>query len=372
MRVLVLPRDPNPYQDLLYGEMRSLGVQVSYLGELTGSRTVNVLLLPVEAGLWRLAGARVIHLHWVFAFSFPGARRWPVLRRAAQAWFLVWLRVCRILGMRLVWTAHNVVPHEPVFADDVAMRRTLARASQLVVAHSQATLVELARLGAAPARSAVIRHGPLAGEGPVRPPGQGGGPREFLFLGRIEEYKGADDLLAAFGAMPGDLAARLTVAGKCQDARLRARLLLLARDCGPNLTLRLEFVPDGELAALLAAADVVVLPFRRVTTSGTAMLAMSYGRPLIVPDLPQLAEFPERAVLRYDGQVLALTQAMADLARADAGTLAGMSAAASSYAFSTSWRQIADRTLTEMTAVLDDTPRAGAAIQAVQAGPGNR
>jgi glycosyltransferase involved in cell wall biosynthesis len=145
---------------------------------------------------------------------------------------------------------------------------------------------------------------------------------------------------------------------------------MLARDCGPNLTLRLEFVPDGELAALLAAADVVVLPFRRVTTSGTAMLAMSYGRPLIVPDLPQLAEFPERAALRYDGQVPALTQAMADLARADAGTLAAMSAAASSYAFSASWREIAERTLTEMTAVLHEAPRAGAAIQAAQAGRG--
>ena len=32
MRVLVLPRDPNPYQRLLYSEMQRLGVQVTYIG----------------------------------------------------------------------------------------------------------------------------------------------------------------------------------------------------------------------------------------------------------------------------------------------------------------------------------------------------
>ena len=48
MRILVLPRDQNPYQALLYGEMRRLGVQVSYIGQLTPSRTLNLLLLPVE------------------------------------------------------------------------------------------------------------------------------------------------------------------------------------------------------------------------------------------------------------------------------------------------------------------------------------
>ena len=71
MRVLVLPRDPNPYQRLLYSEMQRLGVQVTYIGELTPSRTLNLLLLPLEVGARRIAGARLIHLHWVFAFAVP-------------------------------------------------------------------------------------------------------------------------------------------------------------------------------------------------------------------------------------------------------------------------------------------------------------
>ena len=361
MRILVLPRDQNPYQALLYGEMRRLGVQVSYIGQLTPSRTLNLLLLPVEVAARRIAGARLIHLHWVFVFGFPGARRFPVMKRVAQLWFLSWLRLCRILHVRLVWTAHNVLPHAPVFADDVSARRALVGACDLVLAHSQSALAGLAALGAVAQRSAIIPHGPM---GPVRfprslsVPASGGKPRRFLFFGRVREYKGVDDLLAAFTAMPGDVEAHLTIAGRCDDPRLRSRLHALAQRGGPRVALRLEHVPDQEVAQVLAAADVVVLPFRQVTTSGSAMLALSHGKPLIVPDHAGLADLPDRAIVRYDGTITSLVDAMTRLAQADDAILTAMSAAAADYSTNTTWREIAERTVAEMVSVLGGTKAA--------------
>jgi O-antigen/teichoic acid export membrane protein/glycosyltransferase involved in cell wall biosynthesis len=358
MRVLALPRDPNPYQGLLYGEMRRLGVSVRYIGEPTRSRTLNLLLLPLEVLAGRIAGARVVHLHWVFAFTLPGESRFPVLRRLAYAWFRVWLRTCRMLRMRLVWTAHNVLPHQPVFADDVSARRALVDASDLVLAHSQTALAELAVLGAVPRRSAVIEHGPLApapSAGALRAPGTGDGPRQFLFFGKIEEYKGVEDLLAAFLALPADTPARLTVAGQCEDPRLRSRLHELARRGGGRIALRLEHVPAAEVTPLLSAADAVVLPFRRVTTSGSALLALSHGRPLLVPDLAGLADLPDQAVLRYNGGIPGLAGALARLAHADRGVLAAMSTAASEHQSETTWQEIAERTAIEMRMVLTGT-----------------
>src|SRR5580704_8967296 len=355
MRVLALPGDPNPYQGLLYGEMRRLGVSVRYIGEPTRSRTLNLLLLPLEVLAGRIAGARVVHLHWVFAFTLPGEGRFPVLRRLAYAWFRVWLRTCRMLRMRLVWTAHNVLPHQPVFADDVSARRALVDASDLVLAHSPSALAELAVLGAVPRRSAVIEHGPLApapSAGALRAPGTGDGPRQFLFFGKIEEYKGVEDLLAAFLALPADTPARLTVAGQCEDPRLRSRLHELARRGGGRITLRLEHVPPAEVTPLLSAADAVVLPFRRVTTSGSALLALSHGRPLVVPDLAGLADLPDQAVLRYNGGIPGLAGALARLAHADRRVLAAMSTAASKHLSQTTWQEIAERTAIEMRLVL--------------------
>lgn len=361
MRVLVLPRDRNPYQGLLYAEMQDLGVQVTYLGELTPSRTINLLLLPAELGARRLTGARIIHLHWVFTFALPGARRLRLMRWLAQVWFGVWLRTCRALGLHLVWTVHNVLPHEPVFADDVAARRALVRASDLVLAHSKSALADLAALGAVARRTAVIQHGPIGPSSPaalLRSPGADSAPRRFLFFGSVQAYKGVDDLIDAFAALPDEIAAELTVAGQCDDPELRSRLHALARGTRGHVALRLDRVPEEEMTRLLAAADVVVLPYRRVTTSGSVMMALGHGRPLIVPDLAGLSELPDQAVLRYDGQTPALTAALARLAVADGGTLAAMSAAAGAYALRTTWREIAELTIAEMISVTGHAPRA--------------
>jgi len=356
MRLLVFPRDPNPYQTLLYTEMQRLGVRVTYIGELIPSNTLSLLLLPLEVAARRIAGARVVHLHWVFAFALPGAQRLPVMRWVAQIWFLVWLRTCRTLGMRVVWTAHNVLPHQQVFANDVSARRALVGASDLVLAHSQSTLAELSALGAVPHRSAVIQEGPIAPVVPaasLRLPGTSGGPRRFLFFGRVQEYKGVDNLLTAFAAMPDGVRAHLTVAGQCDDQRLRSLLHALARPSGDRVALRLEWVPVEEVTSLVAAADVIVLPFRRVTTSGSAMLGLAHGRPLIVPDLAGLADLPGQAVLRYDGEIRALTAALTRLALVDSKTLAAMSAAALDYASGRTWQESAEKTMAEMISLLE-------------------
>lgn len=355
MRVLVLPRDANPYQDLLYGEMEHLGVQVSYIGELTSSHTLNLLLLPLELGVRRMGGARLVHLHWVFTFSFPGSQRLPAVRWLAYGWFLIWLKACRVLHMRLIWTAHNVMPHEPVFGDDIAARRALVQASDLVLAHSESTLTELSLLGAVARRHAIVQHGPMVSKQSsrvLRVPGACDGLRRFLFFGRIQEYKGVEDLLAAFLAMPEYIRAQLAIAGQCDDLKLKSHLRALAQGNAADVTLRMERVPDDEVTQMFAAADVVVLPFRRVTTSGSAMLALSYGRPLIVPNVGGLADLPDQVALRYDGKVSGLSHALAQMARADSKTLAMMSAAASSYAYRVTWKEIAHRTAYEISSLL--------------------
>ncbi len=362
MKVLVFPRDDeNPYQRLLYGEMERLGTRVSYLGRLTPSRTLNLLLLPAEVAARRAAGARLVHLHWVFGFGLPGAERFPPARRLAQAWFTLWLRITRLIGVHLVWTAHNVLPHAPVFADDAAARRALVQACDLVLAHSESALAGLAALGAAPRTSAVIPHGPLALVPPaasLRAPGSGSGPRRIVFFGKVLGYKGVEDLLAAFAAVPADAAANLVVAGQCEDPALASRLRARALAGGQRVALRLERIAEQDVAPLLTSADVVVLPYRAVTTSGSAMLALAYGRPLILPELDAFAHLPREAIVSYDGTRQALTSALTWVAHAEDATLAAMAAAARAYAGALSWTDIATRTRSEMDSALGRRTRA--------------
>ncbi|MGH3257799.1 MAG: glycosyltransferase, partial [Streptosporangiaceae bacterium] len=171
----------------------------------------------------------------------------------------------------------------------------------------------------------------------------------IVFFGKILDYKGVEDLLAAFAAVPADAPAELVVAGQCDDQPMRSRLRAAA---GERVVLRLGRIAEQEVAPLLASADAVVLPYRRVTTSGSAMLALAYARPLIVPQLDAFADFPAEAIIRYDGTPEALTPALTWVARARTPALAAMGAAARAYAATLSWPDIAARTRAEMASVL--------------------
>jgi glycosyltransferase involved in cell wall biosynthesis len=151
--------------------------------------------------------------------------------------------------------------------------------------------------GVAAERICVVPHGHYRGvygspvpRGPARTAlGLGDVPgRLFLHLGLLRPYKGVDDLLDAWAAHaarhPSD---RLLVAGKPLDAAYGRRLAERAA-AAPHVDLRLGFVPDDDIPAFYGAADVVVLPFRNITTSGSLLLAMSYARPVVAPSAPGL------------------------------------------------------------------------------------
>lgn len=355
LSVVVLPRDRNPYQELLYVPLRARGVRVCYLGELTASRTVNVLALPVELVVRRALGqADVVHLHWVFAFALPWRRRVSAARLVSQIVFAVFLFAARSTRTPVVWTAHNVLPHDPVLRNDLTGRRWLVRDARLVIGHGPETFRGLERLGLRPRRSVIIAHGPIPPVRPVAPVVPHPGPRRFLFVGNIAEYKGVADLLEAWRRVEADV--HLVIAGSCDDEDFGSHIArLVARDARVHLDLR--WLTDAELAQTLDRADVVVLPFRRVTTTGSLMLVAAAGRPVILPDLPELTDVPDAAAFRYNRTVSGLARAVSDAAAASWSTLAEMGAACRAHVETRSWDAIADCTLVELRHVVR---RAGA------------
>lgn len=340
VRVLVYPRDANPYQELLYEPMRRLGDRVRYVGELSGSRTLNLLLLPLELAVLRLRGYRIFHLHWTFAFTFAGLAGVRGAPRLARGWFELVLLVLRLLGYRLVWTAHNVLPHDPVFDDDLAGRRALVAASSLVIAHTPATLEALTEIGAAPRSARVIPHGPIAPAGvDAVDPVVAHAPRTVAFVGRILRYKGVEDLLDALNGLDRDL--RCHIAGACGDPELADDLRVAAARLGDAVRLELGHVPDPELVALLRDCDAVVYPFRSITTSGSLMLALAAGRPVIIPRLAALADVPEEAAFFYAPGIAGLREALREVAGASAQTLRQRGEAARAFSAARSWPSIA-------------------------------
>jgi glycosyltransferase involved in cell wall biosynthesis len=299
LKVLVIPRDSNPYQELLHDPMRRSGAIIAYAGELTSSHTLNLLLLPFEFLARRAQGFRILHVHWVFGFALPGSGRSPRMRKLSRIWFEACLSVATKLQLRVVWTAHNVLPHDPVFDDDVRARRSLVRRSTLVIGHNAPALTALSQRGIEPRSSRVIPLGPMSEPeqfADLPAPGQGGRPRTVAFFGRVSPYKGLEQLLRAIPQVASPL--RVVIAGECRDPEYR-RLIEAEATSVPGVELRLRFLSEQELSRLFAEADAFVFPFTKVTTSSSVILGMAAGRLVVVPDMPPFADLPAEVALLY-------------------------------------------------------------------------
>jgi glycosyltransferase involved in cell wall biosynthesis len=245
-----------------------------------------------------------------------------------------------------------------VFTDDVAARRALVKASNLVIVHSEETSAGLARIGAIPQKVAVIPHGPFTASQPAAAfigDTEDFNPFRFLFIGRVKSYKGVEELLAAFEAVPPSSKMQLTIAGQCDDPELLGRLQRFANNAAISMNIGPERLPDTALSAFLAEANAVVLPFRNVTTSGSAILAISHGKPVIVPESANMIDIPESATIRYDGTQSGLVTALKRAASISVTELTAMSEAALKHAHSVSWEEIAARTKAEMVDLRDHT-----------------
>ncbi len=347
MRVMVHPRTTNPYQALLYSNLGQLGVEHQYVGELTGSQTLNLILLPFEVTIGKLRGFSCLHLHWVFRFSIPLLGGSSAIRRLMRWYFVGILTLCRTLGVAVVWTAHNVLPHTQVFDNDRLARRQLTVRCASVIAHNEATLQELTGMGCEIASSSVIRHGPYSQR--FGCDGQRGVVAKsdhvrLVFFGSLLEYKGVQDLLDVLISYEFPSTLSCVIAGSCDNPELTGRIIDMARHCRIPLELRLEYLPDDDLNDLLASADVVVLPYRQVTTSGSVIMALGEGCPVIIPESPTLSDIPSTCAWRYDGSHSGLAEALLQAATTSTERLADMSVAAHAYVATLSWGDAARAT----------------------------
>jgi glycosyltransferase involved in cell wall biosynthesis len=146
----------------------------------------------------------------------------------------------------------------------------------------------------------------------LAPAGVEGSPLYGCF-GHLNESKRVAELLAAFARLRARRPqARLLLVGSLSTRLGRLEL--------PEGVLREEYVPEDRLWALMAACDAIV-SLRSPTmgeTSGSAIRALSLGKPLVVSDVGWFAELPRDAVLkvpvdeREEATLLAALEALAD------------------------------------------------------------
>ncbi len=307
LRVLAWPglgaRAKNPYTWLLYTHLAALGVRVD---DFTPRRALT-------------GRYDVLHMHWP---DKALNARWLAGRMAGAAAALGMLDVAKARGARVVWTAHNARPHESrhrrleTWFWDAVLRRVDA-----VVHPSLAgqTATEAAYPDVRALPHGVVPLGHFRGTYPATVTraaarasfGRAESTRVVTFLGLIRPYKNVPHLVRTVRQLPGDPGRyALLVAGEPLD-RAIAEEVRSAADADPRVQMTLEHVPDIDVQRYLRAADLVVLPFRDITNSASALLALSFDRPVLVPALGAMGELqaivgPEW-VRTYQGELTADT-----------------------------------------------------------------
>lgn len=108
--------------------------------------------------------------------------------------------------------------------------------------------------------------------------------RRVLFFGRMNPYKGVDNLLNVAKKCP-DI--QFDVIGRV-DPQIQEQINEL-KDL-PNVTLTTGYVTDAEMADAFTDADWIVLPYNSATQSGVIIDGYRYGRPCIAFSVGAIAE----------------------------------------------------------------------------------
>jgi len=261
--------------------------------------------------------------------SWSGSRR-RALEHGADAWILpywtwAWSGLWRWLlrGRRppVVVVAHNTADHGAGHLQRAAARSVLRRCDA-VFTHARVLEEKLVTAYPGVLRASHPLPPPELGDLPSREEARGrleipAGRKVALFLGLIRSYKGVDLLLEAISRQPVDGNWLLVVAGEpWEDLGSVLGQRVRALGIEDRVRLRLGWVPEPEVPLLLAAADLVVLPYRSGSQSAVAPLALAAGLPVLstrVGGLPEVVQDGINGVLVEPGSVDELARALEEL-----------------------------------------------------------
>lgn len=202
----------------------------------------------------------------------------------------------KILGYKLIWSAHNTFPHKiNYFPIEKYSRLFMIRWFDIIINHSlNASEERLAAFGIKGKIEVNAIHGHY--ESVYKPGGHFsrsslGIPLDAktIFLhANMRDYKGDAEFIDSFIKFaPDDL--YLILMGKGCAAGIRRE----------NIKCIEGYRSNSEMADLIEISDYFALPYKKITTSGAFFLAVTFKKPIIATNLPFFVKhiYPDTGLL---------------------------------------------------------------------------
>ncbi len=282
IKVLAIPafgnKSNNPYNWLLYTHLQKKGVKVIDFSSKTPEK-IKILLKKYD----------IFHLHWPESLIDKKSTI-RALKGIGSLMFIIVLMKLR--GSKIIWTAHNLMSHEK-------RRPFLEKIHWIIFTNILDGYIVLTKAGIKDLR---LKH-PALRKKPVFLTIHGHyrefyannlskeqsrkilkidkNKKVYLFLGKIAIYKNIPLLIETFNKIK-DKQAILYLAGKINNKNLEKEILSEIKS--ERIILNSDFIKEEDIQIYLKSSDIVVLPYRDILNSGTLFLALSFNKPVLVPE----------------------------------------------------------------------------------------
>ncbi|MFX0093123.1 MAG: glycosyltransferase [Candidatus Hodarchaeota archaeon] len=297
----------NPYNELLYNSMARYGVLIEdySLKSIFAIRKV----FRHRFSIW--------HLHWpqgglnsrLFLIAF-----------VSTGLLLSLIKYVRLRGTKVIWTVHDLQAQEgfhprlaklfwQFFIPQLDGYLVLSESGKKIALRRFPSLKKIPGF--------VVPHGHykdaypnLSNKSDARKHLQiPDSAKVILFFGRLCNYKNVSQLVSTFLQI-SDTDTMLIVAGSpsAGSASLAlAKKIMAQAKIDSRIRCFLNFIPVDEAQFYFNAADVVVLPYKQILHSGSAFLALSFNKPILVPNkgvFPELKnQMGDKWVKTYSGEL---------------------------------------------------------------------
>ena len=284
VRVLAWPafknKKQNPYNWLLYSHMSREDASVEEF-------SVKKLLFETYD---------VLHIHWP---EWQISHESFILSSLRFIRLLLILDIARFKKTRIVWTVHNLADHEK-YHKKLAARFWISLIKRLDGFISLSSTGKDQALRHFPSlctiQSCIIPHGHYRD---VYPNNIGFSSardllniplntKVLLFFGLIRPYKNVIELINVFKKL-ADQNLMLLIAGKPHSTQLSTEIKEAAFD-DTRIRLYLDFMDESQLQTFFNSSNLVIFPFEENLNSGSALLALSFNRPILVPEVGSFTE----------------------------------------------------------------------------------
>lgn len=275
-KIFGFPYNGIAYVDSLYKEIEKKGVSVEP-GYFYGKWIIK-----------NVTKNDVVHFHWPSFYYAVNDNKFKFVFNFFRFIFLLILLYFK--SNSIWWTAHNLMPHKKscLSCFDYIGRIIVILVSKKIFVHSlSANEILINKFKLARYKTYIIPHGHWVDHYPRC--SHGFDPRNvlnlpndkfiFLLFGQCLPYKNLIFLVETFleWAGPDDF---LLIAGNFPDKNYYSKTLSIINN---DLRIRIDnrYIPDELVSCYFESSNAFCIPYKEILTSGSAMLALSFGIPVL-------------------------------------------------------------------------------------------